>query len=96
MSQSKEKLKNKLQELRDQFENTRPYAPEETRPFTYQKLIKGRKSIGNEKNWEWVTEDSTVTLRILGVPEYEHRIHDLSQQIINIKALIKDLEEEKK
>ena len=30
-------LQEKLQELREHFQNTRPLLPKETRPFTYQK-----------------------------------------------------------
>lgn len=83
-------LKNQLQTLRDEFETTRPLCPSETRPFTYQKLKKGKNFKRKDvENWEWVTIDSTVTLRSLNDPKSNQRCHDLSQEIIKIKAQIK-------
>ena len=81
-------LENQLQKLRDEFETTRPLCLPETRPFTYQKIKKGNLR-RDEESWEWVTIDSTVTLRSLNDPKSEMRCHDLSQEIIKIKAQIK-------
>ena len=81
-------LKNQLQTLRDVFETTRPLCLPETRPFTYQKIKKGNLR-RDEESWEWVTIDSTVTLRSLNDPKSNQRCHDLSQEIIKIKAQIK-------
>ena len=81
-------LKNQLQKLRDDFETTRPLCLPETRPFTYQKIKKGNLR-RDEESWEWVTIDSTVTLRSLNDPKSNQRCHDLSQEIIKIKAQIK-------
>ena len=78
-------LQNNLQKLRMQLATTRPICPTETRPFTYQKPIKNGRG---RETWEWVTIESTVTLRLFGVPECEHRCYDLGQQIRETKDQI--------
>jgi hypothetical protein len=83
-------LENQLQTLRDEFETTRPLCPSETRPFTYQKLKKGKNFKRKDvENWEWVTINSVVALRSLNDPKSNQRCHELSQEIINVKAQIK-------
>ena len=81
-------LQNNLQELRSQLETTRPICPPETRPFTYQKATKNKHG---EPTWNWVTVDSTVTLRSLDDPKSEQRCQELSQQIRETKTQIKNL-----
>ena len=88
---TKDELVKQLQKLRNQFENTRPVLPTETRPFTYQKLKKGKR-IRDEQNWEWVTIDSTVALRSLKDPKSEERCRELCQQIRAIKRELKPYE----
>ena len=88
---TKNELVKQLQKLRDQFEDTRPILPTETRPFTYQKLKKGKR-IRDEQNWEWVTIDSTVALRSLKDPKSEERCRELCEQIRAIKRELKPYE----
>ena len=78
-------LQDNLQELRSQLETTRPICPPETRPFTYQKATKNKHG---EPTWNWVTVDSTVTLRRLDDPKSEQRCQELSQQIRETKDKI--------
>ena len=84
MTQLKE-LQDNLQELRSQLETTRPICPPETRPFTYQKATKNKHG---EPTWNWVTIDSTVTLRRIDDPKSEQRCQELSQQIRETKDKI--------
>jgi len=78
-------LQDNLQELRSQLETTRPICPPETRPFTYQKIIKDKR---RTQTWQWVTIDSTVTLRRLNDPKSEQQCQELSQQIRDTKNKI--------
>ena len=87
---TKDELVKQLQKLRNQFENTRPVLPTETRPFTYQKLKKGKRI--DEQNWEWVTIDSTVALRSLKDPKSEEICRKLCEQIRAIKKELKPYE----
>ena len=76
-------LQEKLQDLRKLLETTRPLCPPETRPFRYQIPITNPR--GKTYGWKWVTEDITVTLRLFGSPQHEHRCYDLGQEIRQTK-----------
>jgi len=92
--QTKAELTRQLQKLRDQFENTRPILPAETRPFTYQRVKKDKKGkpLRGEPNWEWVTIDSTVVLRSLKDPRSEELCREICQKIRVIKKELKPYE----
>ena len=82
-------LNLKLRALREEFQSARPLLPEETRDFTYDKptYSTGRGPV----QWNRVTEKLKVRLRELGIPTVEARIHELCDEMSEVKQQIYDL-----
>ena len=82
-------LNLKLRALREEFQSVRPLLPEETRDFTYDKPVysKSRSSV----QWHTVTEPVKVRLRQFGIPTVEARVHELCDEMREIKQRIIDL-----
>ena len=82
-------LQLRLRALREQFQTARPLLPEETRDFTYEKpdYVDGRSIV----RWKTVTEKVKVKLRQFGIPTVEARVHELCEDMRDVKQQIIDL-----
>jgi hypothetical protein len=82
-------LQLRLRTLREEFQTTRPLLPEETRDFTYDKpvYVAGHTIV----RWERVTEKVKVKLRQFGIPSVEARVHELCEDMRDVKRQIIDL-----
>ena len=84
-------LQLKLRALREEFITARPLLPEETRMITYEKpSYIGERTVLNQKVFKWVTvtERIKIRLRKFGIPAVEERVHELCEEMREIKQQI--------